>query len=91
VARFRNAYGRELPVIDVIDAGAVSFMSSTGLAVMLRCSDAAVAAGRERPVLRSASHMTERVLRLAGLDTVFPRRAAASASDDPAATGPASP
>ena len=78
VTRFRNEHGREFPVVDVIDAGAVSFISSTGLAVMLRCSDAAVAAGHERPVLGSASHMTERVLQLAGLDASFPRRPAGS-------------
>ena len=82
VTRFRNGYGRDLPLIDAIDAGAVSFISSTGLAVMLRSSEVAMAAGRQRPVLRSASHITERVLHLAGLDAAFPRSTAASPGDD---------
>ena len=89
VTRFRTAYGRDLPLIDVIDAGDVSFISSTGLAVMLRCSEVAMAAGRPRPMLRSASHMTERVLHLAGLDAAFPRSDPAPARDDPASAGPA--
>jgi anti-anti-sigma factor len=75
VARFKAAHGRTWPAIDSIDAGAVSFISSTGVAVMLRCSDAAVAAGRERPVLRAASRVTKRVLQLAGLDTALLRQA----------------
>ena len=75
VTRFRNQYGRDLPLVDTFDAGAVSFISSTGLAVLLRCSEGAVAAGRERPVLRAASPVTERVLHLAGLDTDLLRRA----------------
>jgi anti-anti-sigma regulatory factor len=74
VARFTKEQGREPPVIDAIDAGAVSFLSSTGIAVLLRCSEAAIAAGRDRPALRSASRVTTRVLDLAGLDVgVLPR------------------
>lgn len=74
VARFTRAQGRELPAVDAIDAGDVSFLSSTGIAVLLRCSEAAVAAGRERPAFRSASPVTTRVLELAGLDvSVLPR------------------
>jgi anti-anti-sigma factor len=90
VARFRNEYGPKPPAVDAIDAGAVSFISSTGLAIMLRCSDAAVAAGRERPVLRSASHVMERVLRLAGLDSVLLRRAFPT-GDGPATAGAPTP
>jgi anti-anti-sigma factor len=75
VSRFKNEHGRAWPAIDSIDAEAVSFISSTGLAVMLRCSEAAVAAGRGRPVLRSASHATNRLLQLAGLDTTLLRQA----------------
>jgi anti-anti-sigma factor len=88
VARFRNAHGRGWPDIDSIDAGAVSFISSTGLAVMLRCSDAAVAAGRQRPVLRSASSVTKRVLQLAGLDSALLRPAPTGGGGEQAA-GPA--
>ena len=74
VARFTKEQGRELPAIDAIDAGAVSFLSSTGIAVLLRFSEAAIAAGRARPALRSASRVTTRVLELAGLDVgVLPR------------------
>jgi anti-anti-sigma factor len=86
VTRFRNRYGRNLPAVDSFDAGEVSFISSTGLAVLLRCSEAAVAAGRERPMLRAASHVTERVIHLAGLDSALLRRA-----DPPNGDGPATP
>jgi anti-anti-sigma factor len=74
VERFKDEHGRDLPIVDAIDAGAVSFISSTGLAVMLRCSEATVAAGRERPVLRSASQATNRVLELSGLDSALLRQ-----------------
>jgi anti-anti-sigma factor len=74
VARFTESQGRQPPAVDAIDAGAVTFLSSTGLALLVRCSEAAVAAGRERPVLRSASRVAKRVLELAGLDAgVLPR------------------
>ena len=74
VARFTKGQGREPPAVDAIDAGAVTFLSSRGIAVLLRCSEAAVAAGRDRPALRSASRVTTRVLDLAGLDvSVLPR------------------
>jgi anti-anti-sigma factor len=70
--RFAHAQGRERVVVDAIDAGAVTFISSSGLALMLRCAEASAAAGRHL-VLRSASHSVDRALQLAGLDTVFPR------------------
>jgi anti-anti-sigma factor len=74
VARFAEEQGRELPAIDAIDAGAVSFLSSTGIAVLVRFAEAALAAGRDPPALRSASPVTMRVLDLAGLDVrVLPR------------------
>jgi anti-anti-sigma factor len=72
VAHFRSRQGREPVVVDAIDAGAVSFISSSGLAVMILCLEASSAAGRQ-PVLRAASHSVERALRLAGLQSVFPR------------------
>jgi anti-anti-sigma regulatory factor len=50
----------------------VTFISSSGIALMLLCAEASVAAGR-RPVLRAASHQVDRALRLAGVDGVFPR------------------
>lgn len=69
---FTSAHGRQRVVVDAIDAGGVTFISSTGLALMLLCTEASVAAGR-RPVLRAASHQVERALQLAGIDTLFPR------------------
>ena len=59
-------------MVDAIDAGGVTFISSSGLALMLLCVEASVAAGR-RPVLRAASHQVDRALQLAGIDSVFPR------------------
>ncbi len=74
VARFEEQQGRVPPAVDAIDAGAVSFLSSRGIAVLVRCSEAAVAAGRQPPALRSASRVATRVLELAGLDvSVLPR------------------
>ena len=74
VAHFAKQQGRELPPIDAIDAGAVTFLSSTGVAVLVRFAEEAVAAGRNPPALRSASRVTTRVLDLAGLDVgLLPR------------------
>lgn len=70
--RFRSAQGREAVVVDAIDAGGATFISSSGLALMLLSLEASLAAGR-RPVLRAASHQVERALQLAGIDGVFPR------------------
>ena len=70
--RFASSQGRERVVVDGIDAGEVTFISSSGLALMLLCAEASLAAGRS-PVLRAASHQIERALQLAGIDTVFPR------------------
>lgn len=72
MAEFSRLQGRDPVVVDAIDAGSVTFMSSTALALMVRCVEASVAAGR-RPVLRSASHSVDRLLQLAGMDSVFPR------------------
>ncbi len=70
--RFTTAQGRDRVVVDAIDAGGVTFISSSGIALMLLCAEASIAAGR-RPVLRAASHLVDRALQLAGIDTVFPR------------------
>jgi anti-anti-sigma regulatory factor len=69
---FTRSQGRDRVAVDAIDAGAVSFICSSGLALLLLCVEASLAAGR-RPVLRAASHQVERALRLAGIDSVFPR------------------
>jgi anti-anti-sigma factor len=70
--QFTTSQRRERVVVDAIDAEGVTFMSSSALALMLRCVEASVAAGRH-PVLRAASHQVDRALRLAGIDSVFPR------------------
>jgi anti-anti-sigma factor len=72
VAHFRALQGAEPVVVDAIDAAAVTFMSSTGVAVMLRCAEASAAAGRT-PVLRSSSHVVDQVLEMFMLDRRFPR------------------
>jgi anti-anti-sigma factor len=70
--RFANSQRRDRVVVDAIDAGAVTFISSSGLALMLMSAEASRAAGRP-PVLRAASHAVDRALRLAGIDNLFPR------------------
>ena len=70
--RFANSQGRQRVVVDAIDAGGVTFISSSGLALMLLCAEASVAAGRH-PVLRAASRPVNRALELSGIGTVFPR------------------
>ena len=70
--RFTSAQGRERVAVDAIDAGAVTFISSSGLALMLIYVEASLAAGR-RPVLRAASRQVDRALLRAGIDGVFPR------------------
>ncbi len=70
--RFAHAQRRDRVVVDAIDAGAVTFISSSGLALMLMCIEASRAAGRF-PVLRAASRPVDRALQLAGIDSLFPR------------------
>lgn len=70
--RFTSSRERQRVVVDVIDAGGVTFISSSGLALMLLCIEASHAAGRH-PVLRSASQPVDRALQLAGIDDVFTR------------------
>ena len=67
--RFASSQGRQRVVVDAIDAGGVTFISSSGLALMLLCAEASVAAGRH-PVLRAASRPVDRALELSGIDTV---------------------
>jgi anti-anti-sigma factor len=70
--RFTSSQGRRGPVVDAIDAGGVTFISSSGLALLLICVEASRAAGRHA-MLRAASHPVDRGLRMAGIDRVFPR------------------
>jgi anti-anti-sigma factor len=69
---FKLSQGRDRVAVDAIDAGAVTFISSSGLALMLVCVEVSQAAGR-RPVLRASSRPVDRALQLAGIDSVFPR------------------
>jgi anti-anti-sigma factor len=70
--RFTTSQGRDRVAVDAIDAGDVTFISSSGLALLLLCVEASLAAGRH-PVLRAVSRQVDRALRLAGIDGVFPR------------------
>jgi anti-anti-sigma factor len=70
--RFTSSQGRERVPVDAIDAGAVTFICSSGLALMLRCVEASRAAGRQT-MLRTASRQVDRALQLAGIDSVFAR------------------
>ena len=80
--RFTRSQGRDRVVVDAIDAGAVTFISSSGLALLLLSVEASRAAGRH-PTLRAASRTVERALQLAGIDSVFPRSEAATAPPPP--------
>jgi anti-anti-sigma factor len=70
--RFKDDQGRGPMVVDAIDAAAVSFVSSTALAVLVRCAEASLAAGR-RPVLRASSPALDRLLRVTGLQGTIAR------------------
>jgi anti-anti-sigma regulatory factor len=72
VAEFEARQGRLPVVVEDIDAGAVTFLGSAGLSVMVRYAEAGAAAGRI-PVLRAASGQVDRLIRAAGLETYFLR------------------
>ena len=72
VTSFRAAHQAEPVVVDAIDAAEVTFISSTGVAVMLLSVEASRAAGRS-PVLRASSHVVDRILGMSGIDDVFRR------------------
>ena len=88
--RFTSSRERQRVVVDAIDAGEVTFISSSGVALMLLCVEASVAAGRH-PVLRAASRPVDRALQLSGIDAVFPRpepgEPAPQSEDGPAEPG----
>ncbi|HET6395162.1 MAG TPA: STAS domain-containing protein [Blastococcus sp.] len=84
--RFASVQRRDRIVVDAIDAGTVTFISSSGLALMLMCAEASVAAGRH-PVLRAASHPVTRALQLAGIDSFFPRPEPDDGSPSPEGDG----
>ena len=84
--RFAGSQRRDRVVVDAIDAGAVTFISSSGLALLLMCVEASTAAGRT-PMLRAASRPVDRALQLAGIDTLFPRPDADDGPVPPAGAG----
>jgi anti-anti-sigma factor len=86
VAHFKARQGREPVVVDEIDAGEVTFISSAGLALLLLCWEASVSAGR-RPVLRASSRPVDRLLAMSSLDRVIVRRVPADDLQDPPAPG----
>lgn len=73
VAEYEKRQGRFPVVVDAIDARTVSFLSSAGLALMVRCCAEAAATVGRRPVLRGASAPVNRLLRAAGIEGYFPR------------------
>ena len=81
--RFTSSVGRERVAVDAIDAGTVTFISSSGLALLLTCVEASLAAGRH-PMLRAASRQIERALRMAGIEDVFLRPGANTGPAQPA-------
>ena len=72
VVAFEQAQRAASVVVDAIDAAQVTFISSRGIAVMLLSVEASRAAGRS-PVLRASSPPVDRLLRMSGIDDVFPR------------------
>jgi anti-anti-sigma factor len=70
VARFKAEQGRAPLVVDAMDAGAVTFISSSGLAIMLRAWEASVPEGRH-PGLRASAPCVDKLLRLSGMERVF--------------------
>jgi anti-anti-sigma factor len=69
VAAYEREHGDQPVPIDAVDAGAVTFIASRGVALLLRCVEASARA----PVLRRSSPQLERLLQLAGLTEVFHR------------------
>ena len=80
--RFKDAQGRRPIVVDAIDGAAVSFISSTALAILVRCAEASLAAGRPL-VLHASSPAVDRILRYTGLHGSFPRPPVTPGSADP--------
>jgi anti-anti-sigma factor len=72
VASFETAQRPEPVVVDAIDAGAVTFISSRGVAVMVLAVEASSAAGRF-PVLRASTPLVDRMLRMSGVDDLLRR------------------
>jgi anti-anti-sigma factor len=72
VAEFQLRQGRAPVVLDAIDAGAVTFVGSAGLALMVRCAETSLAAAHQ-PVLRATSPPMDRLLEQVGMEHLFRR------------------
>ncbi len=72
VASFEAAQRPTSVVVDAIDAGEVTFISSRGVAVMVLAVEASLAAGRS-PVLRASTTVVDRMLRMSGIDDLVRR------------------
>lgn len=72
VGEFQAAHGRVPVPVDLIDAGQVTFIGSSGVVFLLRWSGGAAHAGR-RAALRRSSPVLDRILRLTGLSDALPR------------------
>ena len=72
VEEFERATAGRLPAVDVVDAGAATFLSSSGVRLLIRVRQEAAARGRP-VVLRAASPQVDRVLRMARLMEGFGR------------------
>lgn len=77
VEQFEHASGERLPPVDVVDAGAATFLSSSGVRLLIRVRQESAARSRT-VLLRTASPQVERVLRMARVLETF-RRPPASA------------
>lgn len=72
VAAFQRDF--EAPIsVTAIDAGAVTFIGSSGVALLLRFAQAAAAADGEPLLLRRSARCLDRVLTMMGLDGQFAR------------------
>ena len=70
VNAFEDEQGSEPVPVDAIDAGAVTYIASVGVALLLRWAAAGSAGG---PVLRRSSPRLDRILELTQLTEVFRR------------------
>jgi anti-anti-sigma factor len=75
VEEFDRGTDRRAPGVDLIDAGAATFLASAGIGLLLRVRDSSAASGR-RAVLRAASPQVDRILAVVGMADRLRRPAA---------------
>jgi anti-anti-sigma factor len=74
VQEFDRATDGRAPAVDVIDAGAATFLASAGIGLLLRVRESSAASGRSG-VLRAASPQVDRLLTLVGVADLLRRPA----------------